>query len=73
MPNEPVPVIREEGSDLRFRCGRLREYLRDLRLRSQECRVCVTRAAEGVGDAAALEEVRRELHPPDLGPSIVVH
>lgn len=59
MLNEPVPVIREEGSDLRFR--------------SQECRVRVTRAAEGVGDAAALEEVRRELHPPDLGPSIVVH
>jgi hypothetical protein len=52
MP-EPVSAIREESSDLRVRCGRLREYSRDLRLRSQQCRVRVSRAAEGVGNAAA--------------------
>jgi len=49
---EPAAAIREESSDLRVRCGRLREYSRDLRLRSQQCRVRVSRAAEGVGNAA---------------------
>jgi hypothetical protein len=53
MPAETVSAIREESNDLRGRCGRLREYSRDLRLRSQLCRVRVTRAAEGVGTAAA--------------------
>ena len=60
MPPENVSAIREESNDLRGRCGRLREYSRDLRQRSQQCRVRVTRAAEGVGDAAASLVAGRE-------------
>ena len=60
MPNETVSAIREEGSDLRERCGLLRDHSRDLRLRSHECRNRVTRASENVGDAAASLTAGRE-------------
>jgi hypothetical protein len=53
MPSETPSAVRDEGSDLRHRCCRLREYSRDLRVRSQECRTRVTRAAFDVGNAAA--------------------
>jgi chromosome segregation ATPase len=53
MPSDNISAIRDESSDLRSRCGRLREHSRDLRLRSQHCRGRVARAAEDVGRAAA--------------------
>lgn len=53
MPLETVSAIREESTDLRTRCIRLRDHSRDLRLRSRQCRGRVARAAEVVGTAAA--------------------
>ena len=47
-------AIRGESAELRSRCGRLRDHSRNLRARSQECRIRLTRAAEGIVNAAAV-------------------
>jgi hypothetical protein len=53
MKTEAVCAIREEVGELRGRCGRLRDHSRTLRLRSQQSRDRISRAAEGMDNAAA--------------------
>jgi hypothetical protein len=48
-----ISAIRDESGDLRGRCGRLRDHSRTLRLRSRQSRIRISRAAEGMDNAAA--------------------
>lgn len=53
MRSNFVSAMREQCVALRSRCGQLRDHSRILRLRSEECRQRLSRAAEGMENVAA--------------------